>query len=153
MMITPRRKGESERAYLIRRYNKACEYMSRCYLLQQMRTADGLAGAAHFYQLEAAKYYRYMIGAKAHFDLLELRTIPGTAVRWDEMFRLEMDQAWSDVFAMIPLSRPPDRAMKLAASSANFKIASNNVEPEPAKPLSIAEIMEDINERITRNLR
>lgn len=100
---------ETERAYQVRRFNNACERMSRCYALQRLRTLEGNIGAAYFYQLEAALYYRYMVEAKAKFDALIPRfhsPMPGNSV------------------AVVGERTPSYAAMKLAASSAYGKFGT-----------------------------
>lgn len=136
---------ETERAYQVRRFNNACERMSRCYALQRLRTLEGNIGAAYFYQLEAALYYRYMVEAKAKFDTLIPRfhsPMPGNSI------------------AVVGERTPSYAAMKLAASSAYGKFHGGYPSPRENATkmrdrLTIVTdaTVDDIAERLNRMMR
>ena len=100
-MITAQQRGETRLAYLLRRFNTACKRMSHCNTLQAMRRDEGMIGAAYFYQMEARRAYQVMADAKASYDAYIAEFIPGTVVRWDDIFPSPIDKLWQPIYAQM----------------------------------------------------
>lgn len=77
---------ETDAQFATREFNYCMYQLSRCHELQAERIRMNWIGPAIFYQHQSAEWYERAVECRARHDQALAALIPGTQVRWDEIF-------------------------------------------------------------------
>lgn len=87
-----RRYKETDTQFATREFNYCMYHVGRCHDLQAERIRITWLEYAKFYQREAARWYERALECRARYNTIVAREaielIPGTRVRWDEIFQM-----------------------------------------------------------------
>lgn len=146
-----RRYKETDTQFITREFNYCMWQVSRCCDLQAERIRMNWHSAAIFYQTQAALWYERAVECRARYERALAELIPGTSVRWDDIFTIRYiqfagggkrigpnsilylhddaptyspDLEWNEILTLIPTQREVQRSQKLV------------IEPKPHKPFN-----------------
>lgn len=118
---------------LLRDFNYAMAQVGRCYDLQAERVRMGWLDYAMFYQAQAAIWYERAVECRAHYNEAIAALIPGTSVRWDEVFfiwtwpdlsrSISLPLSWNEIYDIVdPFSKPIDLIPHIGSTRQQGKI-------------------------------
>lgn len=99
--VVLRRRDEKDAQFARREFNHCMEQVRHYHDLQFERRRMGWFGTAIFYQSQAARWYKLAIECRARYDATIDVMIPGTAVRWNDVFPPPDDDGWDAIRSII----------------------------------------------------